>query len=105
MLNLSRKTVIFQNGGQTVNFETKVYRKWIKGLHSRLTKNKPEGNRTSKSRDIIDFVLKMLNLSRKTVIFQNGGRTVNFGTKVYRNWIKELHNRLTKIQTRRKPDK
>ena len=40
-------TAIFQNGGQTVNFRTKVYRKWIKDLHHRFTKIKPEEDWTT----------------------------------------------------------
>ena len=46
----------------------------------------------------------MLNLSQKTINFQNGGQIVNFETKAHRKLIQELHKRFAKNQTRIKSD-
>src|SRR6266516_139 len=101
MLNLPRKSTIFQNGGQTVNFRTKVYRKSIKDPHHRFTKNQARRKSDNYRLRYCGFYIMDIHtqITVKQAIFQNGGQTVKFGTKVYRKSIKDLYFRMTKSQT------
>ena len=51
---------------------------------------KPDQNRTPMSWDIVGFKLYSRKLSSWRAIFQNGGQTVNLGTKEYKKAIKDL---------------
>jgi len=60
---------IFQDGGQTVNYRSKRYKESIEGLHLRYKKIKHDGNWTTRSRDITDFLFNTINVTSKTAIF------------------------------------
>ena len=84
-----------------VNFETKMHRKLIQELHKWFTENQ---TRIESDDYRLSYQSFYVVIAYFTAIFQNGGQTVNFRTKVYRKWIKDLHHRFTKNQTRRRLD-
>ena len=70
-----------------------------------IQKLKRIANRTIFDRDTIDTRFRNEKISSvMKPIFQDGGQTVNYGTKEYRGSIEGLHLRYPKIQKRCKLD-
>src|SRR6266516_248498 len=88
--------VSFQDGGQMVNFGTKVSRTSIEDLHVRFTETQTWCKSDQWKLTCRRFYARN---DKKTCKFQDGGQTVNFGTKVSRTSIEELHVRFTETQT------
>src|SRR5437867_1707414 len=94
--NITSKNVYFQDGRPTVNYVTKGYKRSIEGLHLGYTKKISIMKIELLEAEISEV---LCHITSKNLIFQDGGQTVNYGTKWYKSSIEDPHLRYTKTET------
>ena len=96
---------IFQDGGKTGKFRRKMFVQSLKTIMLAIQKLKLGANRTTSGKDMIDERFRIRKIvSVVTAIFQDGGQTVSYRSKLYKRSIEGLHLRYTKTVIRWKLD-